>query len=307
MKPTKIWIALAGIGAVAAAGYWYVFIAGAPQFDPPVVASSQQMEAEGLTFQLETFKSQAMGTTRTYGVILPPGYSQNPTRRYPVVFLLHGGHDDARAYIDKYGMATILKDLYTSQKLPPTILVTPDGNDQRGSSPLYDPQYYDGENGKVGTLIGSELVQEIKDHYRTLEQPQFWAMGGISSGGWGALNIGLRHLDQFKVFFSHSGYFTDSSGSQNSPNQFIKALPTEQLKGIQIYLDAGKNDTDLLDSTQEFHQTLEALKVSNVFFAFPGGHGLTGADIGWNYFHKHLYDSLSYVGEQFQKASIPSR
>ncbi|WP_236738853.1 hypothetical protein [Chroogloeocystis siderophila] len=66
-----------------------------------------------------------------------------------------------------------------------------------------------------------------------------------SIGGWGAFNIGLRHLNNF---------------------------------------------------------TLNRLGIANVFYTFPGGHGLSGADIGWNYFHKHLYDSLAYVGMQFMQA-----
>jgi S-formylglutathione hydrolase FrmB len=67
-------------------------------------------------------------------------------------------------------------------------------------------------------------------------------------------------------------------------------------------LDAGEADPNLLASTRQFHQTLTQLGIPNVFYAFPGGHGLTGADYGWNYFHKHAADSLSYVGEQFKKA-----
>lgn len=281
------------------AGYRYVFIAGAPQFDPPKVAAST-----GLSFQLKQFNSRTMGT-RQYGVILPPGYAEHPQQRYPVILLLHGGHDDARAYFDKYGVTDVLHRLYQQQKLPPSIVITPDGNDQRGSSPLFDPQYYDGENGKVGTLIGSELVQVVKSRYRSLNAPQLWAIGGISSGGWGALNIGLRHLNTFHIFFSHSGYFTDSSGAANSPESFVKQLSVQQRQPLRIYLDAGKSDTDLLASTQQFHQTLNQLGITNVFYAFPGGHGLAGADYGWNYFHKHLTDSLSYVGEQFNRSLAP--
>ncbi|MER3494085.1 MAG: esterase [Mastigocladus sp. ERB_26_2] len=297
MKLSKIVIGIiSAIAILAAGGYWYVFILGAPQLDPP-----QQQTNTGLKFQLETFNSQAMGKVRQYGVILPPGYEKNPRQRYPVIFLLHGGHDDARAYVDKYAILDILHELYQSGKLPPAIVITPDGNDNRGSSPLYDPDYYDGPNGKVGTLIGSELVQLLKSRYRTLEEPQFWAMGGISSGGWGAFNIGLRYLKNFNILFSHSGYFTDDSGSQNSPQQFVQQLSAADRKQLHVYLDAGKNDTDLLASTQTFHQTLNKLGIKNVFYAFPGGHGLSGPDIGWNYFHKHLKDSLTYVGEQFNK------
>jgi enterochelin esterase-like enzyme len=298
LKISKVFMGIFGaIAILIGGGYYYVFVLGAPQLDPP-----QEEDNTGLKFQLETFNSQAMGTVRNYGLILPPGYSKNTQKRYPVIFLLHGGHDDARAYVDKYAILNILSDLYKNKKLPPSIVITPDGNDNRGSSPLYDPQYFDGPNGKIGTLIGSELVQTVKSRYRTLESPQFWALGGLSSGGWGALNIGLRYLNNFNIFFSHSGYFTDNSGPQNSPQKFVQQLSPEDRKRLHIYLDAGMNDTELLASTKSFHQTLNQLGMKNVFYQFPGGHGLSGADIGWNYFHKHLRDSLTYVGEQFNNS-----
>jgi enterochelin esterase-like enzyme len=289
------------LGILSAIGYWYVFVAGAPQLDPP-----QTQVEPGLTFHLESFQSQAMGTTRHYGIILPPGYARQPQQRYPVIFLLHGGHDDARAYADKYAIAPILHQLYQSRALPPAIVITPDGNDNRGSSPLFDPQYYDGVNGKIGTLIGSELVQLVKSRYRTLDDPKFWAIGGLSSGGWGAFNIGLRHLNSFHILFSHSGYFTDSSGAANSPQEIVKSLTPQQRRALRVYLDAGQNDSEFVASTQAFHQTLSQLGIANQFHVFPGGHGLSGADIGWNYFHKHLVDSLSYVGKQFKQAGLKS-
>ncbi|GBE93334.1 alpha/beta hydrolase [Nostoc cycadae] len=298
MKISKIFLSLAGaIAILSTTTYYYVFILGAPQLDPP-----QKQADTGLKFQIETFNSQAMGTVRQYGVILPPNYQKNPQTRYPVIFLLHGGHDDARAYADKYAIISVLHELYKTGKLPPSIIITPDGNDNRGSSPLYDPDYYDGTNGKIAALIGLELVQVVKSRYRTLEQPQFWALGGLSSGGWGAFNIGLRYLNNFNILFSHSGYFTDNSGAQNSPLQIVQQLSIVDKKRLRIYLDAGLNDSNLLASTKAFHQVLNKLNIANVFYAFPGGHGLSGADIGWNYFHKHLKDSLSYVGEQFKAA-----
>jgi enterochelin esterase-like enzyme len=298
MKIRRSLIIGAGLLAgLLATGYWYVFVAGAPQFDPPAVETATNA---GLSFQLESFESKAMGTTRQYGVILPPGYAKHPQQRYPVIFLLHGGHDDARAYVDKYAIITVLEQLYKDRKLPPSIIITPDGNDQRGSSPLFDPQYYDSPNGKVGTLIGQELPEVLRNRYRTLPAPQYWAIGGLSSGGWGALNIGLQHLNQFSNFFSHSGYFIDKSGPANSPQEIVKQLSPQQRQQIRIYLDAGKNDTEFVDSSQQFHQVLNQQGIKNQFYVFPGGHGLSGADIGWNYFHKHLSDSLSYIGAQFQ-------
>lgn len=282
---------------LGASGYWYVFVAGAPQLDPP-----QAEKNTGLTFRVETFDSQAMQAVRSYGLVLPPAYYQNPEKRYPVIVLLHGGHGSERDYQDKARLTSILHDLYQSRQLPPSIVITPDGNDERGSSPFWDPQYYDGMNGKVSTLIGLELVEVVKSRYRTFNTPSLWAIGGLSSGGWGALNIGLHHTDRFHIMFSHSGYFSIRSDPNNSPFDFVQKIPSRTRKQLRVYLDAGQQDGEYLTSTEEFHQQLNQLGIANQFNVFPGGHGIIGGDTGWNYWHKHLSNSLSYVGQQFNQA-----
>ncbi|MEG4577618.1 alpha/beta hydrolase-fold protein [Microcoleus sp. N3A4] len=99
----SLWVGTVIIGVLVGLIYWYVFIAGAPQFDSPAIVQSKD-----LSFQVETFNSKAMGTPRHYGVILPPNYEKQPQQRYPVIFLLHGGHDDERAFYDKYGITSVL-------------------------------------------------------------------------------------------------------------------------------------------------------------------------------------------------------
>ncbi|XGV98672.1 MAG: alpha/beta hydrolase [Leptolyngbya sp. BL-A-14] len=295
VKPKTLLLASAiFLATVAGVGYWYVFIAGAPQLDAP-----QAEKKTGLDLKVETFTSEAMGGDREYGVVLPPDYARYPKKRYPVIVLLHGGHGTARDYEDKAALTSVLHDLYQQKKLPPTIVITPDGNDQRGTSPLWDPDYFDGPHGKVATLIGSELVQEVKSRYRTLNQPQFWAIGGLSSGGWGAFNIGLRYLNQFHILFSHTGYFTSNSGPENSPQTLVEEIPVNLRKQLRVYLDAGENDEKFLEATEQFHQTLDQLGIPNEFHVYPGGHGIAGQNSGWNYWHKHLANSLSFTGKQF--------
>lgn len=249
-----------------------------------------------LTYTLATYYSAAMGKTRTYGFALPPGYNLSPDKRYPVIFLLHGGHGDATDWFNpqKGNALPTLEQLYAAQKLPPSIIITPDGNDLRGSSSYHDPQYFDGPNGKVSTAIGDELVKVIQSRYRTLPTPEFWAMGGLSSGAWGAVNIGLRHLNHFSILFSHSGYFKDTSGPQNSPLDFVKTLTPSQRQQLRIYMDVGKNDESLyVQQNQKFHQQLNQLKITNVLNEFPGKHS-------WHYWRQHLADSLTYVGQQWK-------
>jgi enterochelin esterase-like enzyme len=259
----------------------------------------------GINFELKTFYSKAMGQKRAYGLILPPGYQTNPKQSYPVIFLLHGGHGDAGGLQTCAAVTEVLYKLYSSGELPPAIVITPDGNDKQGASPDWDSQYFHGPNGQVATLIGSDLVQEVKSRYRVLNDPQFWAMGGVSSGGWGAFNIGLRYLDRFNILFSHSGYFTDSSGSDNSPINLVQKLSSQQRSSLKIYLDAGVKDEEFLEETAQFHQKLVSLGIVSRFNVFDGGHGTTGGDTGWHYWHKHLEDSLSYVGTQWK--STPTK
>jgi enterochelin esterase-like enzyme len=255
-----------------------------------------------LNYQIESYRSEVFGNDRTYGIVLPPEYEQQPQAQYPVVFLLHGGHGDPTAWFIKGKALNVIESLYATGKLAPSIIVTPDGNDSRGSSPYWDPEYVNGQYGNVVNAIGDELVQEIKTKYRTLPDPRFWAIGGLSSGGWGALNVGLHHPENFKTLFSHSGYFTDKSGMENSPIEFVKTLDPEMRQSLAIYLDAGEADGEYLTQSEEFHQVLDQLKVENEFNEFPGGHGVKGQDVGWGFWHKHLADSLTYVGERFRAA-----
>jgi len=261
----------------------------------PPKLNAETLTNTTLTYQIETYDSQVMGGTRTYGVSLPPGYAQNPRQLYPVIFLLHGGHGDPETWFDtnKGGAIATIQKLYALDKLPLSIIITPDGNDKRGSSPYWDSQYIDGPNGQVSSAVGDELVNIIKHRYRTLLDPGFWAIGGLSSGGWGAMNIGLHHLRYFSILFSHSGYFKDSSGPFNSPIIYIRHVPLTAQKRLRIYLDSGISDTEETQSAAEFAQVLQELKVDYLFNQFPGGHT-------WEYWREHLADSLSFVGKQFQ-------
>ncbi len=251
-------------------------------------------------YQLVMYKSSVLGYDRTYGISLPPGYNEHPDQRYPVIFLLHGGHGTPNDWFEKGKALSTIQALYDEGKLPPSIIITPDGYDQRGTSRYYDPAYVDGSDGEMDTAIGDELVRVVQSRYRTLPAPQYWAIGGLSSGGWGALNIGLHHADRFSVLFSHSGYFRDRSGSYNSPMLYVNAIPTPIKHQLRVYLDAGRRDGRFLSSTEQFHDVLTEQGVLNVFNTFEGGHGNGGADTGWQYWRKHLADSLTFVGAQFR-------
>ena len=294
-------MSLSALMLIGSGTYWYVFVAGVPQLDAPEVTVVKDLE-----FETRSFNSKAMGGDRRYGLVLPPGYNPKAKTRYPVIILLHGGHGDERDYQKRAALTMVLDRLYREKKLPPSIVVTPDGNDSRGSSPFWDPQYYNGPNGKVASLISDDLVNEIKSKYKVLGHPRYWAIGGLSSGGWGAVNIGMRRLDRFNVFFSHTGYFKDPNGSAQNPITAVDRIEPHLRSRLHVYLDAGQNDQVYLDATREFHEKLQNIGISTEFRVFPGGHGIVGPDSGWNYWNKHLHDSLTYVGKRFRDPDMTS-
>ncbi|BAZ66924.1 putative esterase [Fischerella sp. NIES-4106] len=115
----------------------------------------------------------------------------------------------------------------------------------------------------------------------------------LSSGGWGAINVGLHNVKNFSILFSHSGYFKDKSGQKNSPIIYIKNIPPQAQKKLRIYLDTGKSDIEEMEQAKQFTKVLSQLKIYHIFREFPGSHT-------WNYWHEHLADSLTFVGEQFR-------
>ncbi len=307
-KQSKIFL-LISVLTLVSCNFSQSVIAKSPQQQDlrttPSILPTQSHSADSatsLTYKIETYDSQVMGASRTYGVSLPPGYEQNPKKSYPVIFLLHGGHGNPTDwFIQNKGQALkTVEQLYTTGKLPPSIIITPDGNDKRGSSPYRDPEYIDGPNGKVSTAVGDELVKVVQSRYRTLTNPDFWAIGGLSSGGWGAVNVGLHNLNNFSILFSHSGYFHDKSGPANSPITYIKIIPLQAQKRLRIYLDSGTADTEEIHEAEQFAKVLNQLKIYNLFRQFPGSHT-------WQYWREHLADSLTFVGEQFRASEIAHR
>ena len=139
---------------------------------------------------------EADSPDREVTVYLPPSYAGDQTRRYPVVYLLHGygGRDDtftARlASLQESG-----DRLADAQGFSSAIVVTPNAFSlHKGSMYSNSPTTGDWER-----FIAEDLVAYIDGHYRTLATRMSRGLAGHSMGGYGALRIGMKRPD---VFFS---------------------------------------------------------------------------------------------------------
>ena len=141
---------------------------------------------------------------REVPVYLPPGY-ENGQERYPVIYVLAGFVGFGRALLNRRGFSEALDErldrLIAQVRMRPAIVVMPDCFTRYGGS-----QYLDSEaTGRYETHLVEELVPFVDARYRTIPEPAFRAVMGRSSGGFGALVLGLRHPDVFGIVVSHSG------------------------------------------------------------------------------------------------------
>lgn len=170
------------------------------------------------------FHSGALGVDKEYVVYLPAGYDDRgeaaPSKRYPVFYYLHGLGDDETDWI-KGGHLDEAADELGLQ----AIVVMPDGDDGFYSDAVTDIDYdacmKDGtglflpgmqprdktcvRHRKYETYITHDLIHDVDTTYRTVANRDARAIAGLSMGGFGALELGMRHPDLFAAAASHSG------------------------------------------------------------------------------------------------------
>jgi enterochelin esterase-like enzyme len=138
------------------------------------------------------------GEQRPGLVYLPPGF--DTARRYPVVYLLHGMPGSPSEYPAGTGFVSFADQAIETGAIKPFIGVFPAaGPDDR----------YNGEwAGPWETGLVDRIVPWVDASLPTLADAQGRVIGGLSAGGFGAVNIALRHPGLFGTVESWSGYFT---------------------------------------------------------------------------------------------------
>lgn len=188
---------------------------------------------------------------RVLPVYLPPGY--NPAQRYPVIYWLAGYTGTALSRANVNGFEPNLFErvdrLVVSGDLPPVILVAADGFTRYGGS-----QYLNSPtNGRYQDAIAVDLVDWVDRHFATVPLPEGRAIAGHSSGGYGALLMGMQRPDAFGLVLAHSGdayfeycYLPDIAkhqhliARQGGPAQFVawfwaqEAVRNDAIAGLNL-------------------------------------------------------------------------
>jgi enterochelin esterase-like enzyme len=216
-----------------------------------------------------SYASQIAGPQRAYRIYLPPCYGVDG-RVYPTLYMLHGNATND-SHWDLLGLDEAATEGITAGLLPPLLIVMPDGgaiaNNSSGGAYSFE-----------GVVL-NELIPFVESNYCAWGDGAGRAIGGLSRGGYWALEIALRHPAEFSGVGGHSAALVDSYAGPdlNPPSTVLSG----NLGSLRIYLDIGDQD-GFLGPLRQMHESMVTAGVPHTWVLNSGRHedGYWAAHVG---------------------------
>ena len=216
------------------------------------------------TIEETTYESKTVGTTRKVTVYLPPQY--DASKRYPVLYLLHGIGGDHREWLQ--GVPAIIMDnLYAQQKAVPMIIVMPNGRalpNDKAEGNVYSQEMQQGFANFERDLI-DDLIPFIQSKYSAYADREHRAVAGLSMGGGQSLNFGLGNLDQF----AYVGGFS-SAPNTKTPEVLIPDVEATKRQNKLLWIVCGSDDP-LMTFSSRLKAYCDDKGVPCTLIEYPGG------------------------------------
>jgi len=161
---------------------------------PPVVSDAKPVAAQHIKIHGKALESNLEGDSvdRDVFVFLPPSYAKEKSRRYPVVYALHGYSIGAEQWTHEIHVPQTIEGAF-AQGAKEMIVVLPDSKTPHDGS-MYSSSV---TTGDFEQFIAHDVVAYIDTHYRTIPDRLSRGLVGHSMGGYGATRIGMKHSDVF--------------------------------------------------------------------------------------------------------------
>jgi enterochelin esterase-like enzyme len=161
---------------------------------PPIVADAKPVTIERIKIHGASLDGNLEGDAvdRDVFVFLPPSYTKDKHRRFPVVYALHGYSIGAEQWTHEIHVPQTIEGAF-AQGAKEMIVVLPDSKTMHNGS-MYSSSVTTGDFEK---FIAHDVVAYIDAHYRTIPNRESRGLVGHSMGGYGASRIGMKHADVF--------------------------------------------------------------------------------------------------------------
>jgi enterochelin esterase-like enzyme len=165
---------------------------------PPVVPGAKPVTVEHIRVHGTALEGNLEGDAvdRDVLVFLPPSYAKEKSRRYPVVYALHGYSIGAEQWSHEIHVPQTAEGAF-AQGAKEMIVVLPDSKTLHNGS-MYSSSVTTGDFEK---FVAHDLVAYMDAHYRTIPDRLSRGLVGHSMGGYGATRIGMKHADVFGALY----------------------------------------------------------------------------------------------------------
>ncbi len=218
--------------------------------------------------RLKKYFSKVTNSWRQFYVYTPPDYDSNTAKKYPVLYILHGGGEDASGWATQGKTDLILDNLIAAKKAEPMLVVMPDANVGGSAFEESGLKVFESE-------MKSTIIPFVEKNYRVKTDASSRALAGLSMGGINTLYTGVKNNDMFSYLgvFS-SGWITPAQDNvAKAQYDYLKtnaATVNNNLK--QFWIGMGGKEDIAYKNCQVMLAKLDELKIKHSYSEYPGGH-----------------------------------
>ena len=269
-----------------------------------------------------SIQSKILQRAVRYCAMLPPSYETEHSRKYPILYFLHGLGQNEQALMMGGGWG-LIEDLRQHRTIGDFLIVAVEG---RGSF------FINSADGKqrYSDFFLTEFMPQIESKFRVMRGRKTRGITGLSMGGYGALRFAFAHPELFGSVSAQSAALITEPPKQmnqdlqhagplgnlldgvfgnpinvthwNQNNPFVLARQHRaELKTLAIYFNCGQEDDfGFEDGATKLHKQLAAEGITHEFHLYPGAHTP-------DYFLSHLGETLQFHWHVIEKATAGAK
>lgn len=214
-------------------------------------------------------------------VYTPPGFDGSGAVRYPVITVLHGSPGTGADWFVA-GLGGLLDELIGAGELRPVVVVTPDLN----AWGTHESSCLDSSRGgsQVETFLTGPVQDWVNDHLPVHRRPEGRVLAGMSAGGFGTLDQGLRHPQLWSTLLSLLPYGHPGLGGRHqlgdpaliaahTPSTYVDTIPLPDTTGVFLGYGTREFRREVGRTAHDLGERLVARGVDTRVCALPGyGH-----------------------------------
>ena len=217
--------------------------------------------------RIKRYYSNVTNSWRNFYMYTPPGYDENFSGKYPVLYIMHGGGEDQRGWATQGKIDLILDNLIAAKKAVPMIVIMVDGNLPLNGFGEESLQTFEKE-------LKLAIIPFVEKNDRVKTEAQYRALAGLSMGGIQTLYVGVRNTDMFSYLgvFS-SGWFAQQKELVDPQYEYWKKNANNINANLkQFWISQGGKEDIAWQNCQIMRSNLDEMKIKYSYSEYPGGH-----------------------------------